>query len=175
MLTPNTGTVCWCTRKRVDSVAIVGSIKVNMRPVEEILRRKGLDVNGDVQRFHTANVLRRIIKYMPYRTGATIKLTQVQSPTSKPAINTFAPYARYLHEGKAMVNAVTGKGPPVIPGVGPRWPRGTKLKPTERPLTYTTSKNPEAGPYWGFRLKEKEGDAMLQDLKNYVRGRPDSE
>ena len=154
-------------------MSIVGSVKVNSHPVEEILRRKGLDVNGDVQQFHTANVLRRIVRSMPYRTGATIKLTQAQSPVSQPEINTFVPYARNLHEGKVMVNAATGKGPGVIPGVGPRWRRGTQLKATGRPLTYTLTKNPEAGPHWGQRLQEKEGDAMLTDLKNYVQGRAD--
>ena len=152
-------------------MSIVGSVKVNSHPVEEILRRKGLDVNGDVQQFHTANVLRRIVRYMPYRTGATIKLTQAQSPVSQPEINTFVPHARYLHEGKVMVNAATGKGPGVIPGVGPRWRRGTQLKATDRPLKYTTTKNPEAGPRWGERLKAAEHDAMLNDLKDYVKWR----
>lgn len=152
-------------------MSIVGSVKVNSHPVEEILRRKGLDVNGDVQQFHTANVLRRIVRYMPYRTGATIKLTQAQSPVSQPEINTFVPYARYLHEGKVMVNAATGKGPGVIPGVGPRWRRGTQLKATDRPLKYATTKNPEAGPRWGERLKAAEHDAMLNDLKDYVKWR----
>lgn len=155
-------------------MAVVGSIKVKTKSVSEVLRRKGLNEGGDVQQFHTANVLRRIVRYMPYRTGVTIKLTQAQSPVSQPEINTFTPYARYLHEGKVMVNAATGKGPPVIPEVGPRWRRGTQLKATEQPLTYTQSKNPAAGPYWGKRLMEKEGDAMLQDLKNYVKGRSDS-
>ena len=110
---------------------------------------------------------------MPYRTGATIKLTQAQSPVSRPEINTFVPYARYLHEGKVMVNAETGQGPGVVPGVGPRWRRGDQLKATEQDLTYTVTKNPEAGPVWGKRLQEKEGDAMLADLKNYVQGRGD--
>lgn len=70
-------------------MSIIGSVKVNSHPVAEILRRKGLDMNGDVQQFHTANVLRRIVRYMPYRTGATIKLTQAQSPISRPEINNF--------------------------------------------------------------------------------------
>ena len=109
-------------------MSIIGSVKVNSHPVAEILRRKGLDMNGDVQQFHTANVLRRIVRYMPYRTGATIKLTQAQSPISRPEINSFVPYARYLHEGKVMVNAVTGNGPMLIPGIGPRWRRGTQLE-----------------------------------------------
>lgn len=82
------------------NVAIVGSVKVDSRPVEEILRRKGLTVNGDVQRFHTANVLRRIVRYMPYRTGATIKLTQAQSSVSRPEINTFVPLRAIPHEAR---------------------------------------------------------------------------
>lgn len=152
-------------------MAIVGEIKVSTKPVKAIMKSHGLDAGGAVQRFHTQNALRRIVKYMPYRTGATIKLTQAQSPISVDAINTFVPYARYLHEGKVMVNAATGKGPAYIPNVGYRYRKGTILKATDRPLTYTTTKNPNAGPYWGRRLMAEEGDAMLQDLKNYVRRR----
>lgn len=154
-------------------MAIVGEIKVAMKPVEAILKAKGLDVTGDVQQQHTANVLRRIVRYMPYRTGATIKLTQEQSPVSKPYINTFTRYARYLHEGKVMVNAATGKGPGYIPNVGYRYRKGTKLKATDRPLKYTLTKNEKAGPKWGEQLMEAEGDAMLEELKEYVRGRAD--
>lgn len=150
---------------------IVGEIKVNMAPVNVIIARHGIGPGGDVQQFHTANVLRRIVKYMPYRTGATIKIMQAQSPVDKPYINLATPYARYIHEGKVMVNAETGSGPPVIPNVGPRWRRGTKLRATDRPLTYTKTKNPEAGPHWGERLMAAEGDAMLQDLKDYVKWR----
>lgn len=152
-------------------MAVVGQIRVNILPAAEILRRKGLDVNGDVQQFHTANVLRRIVRYMPYRTGMTIKLTQAHSPVTRPEINTFTRYARYLHEGKVMVNAATGKGPALIPGVGYRFPAGAQLTATSRPLTYTKTKNPEAGAYWGRRLMAKEGDIMLEELKGYVRGR----
>lgn len=152
-------------------MAVVGEIRVNIKPVQAIMKSHGLDAGGAVQRFHTQNALRRIVKYMPYRTGATIKLTQVQSPISGNAINTFVPYARYLHEGKVMVNAKTGKGPAYIPNVGYRYRRGTILKATDRPLSYTTTKNQNAGPYWGRRLMAEEGDAMLHDLKNYVRRR----
>lgn len=112
---------------------VVGRIAVDMKPVRAILRAKGLDTGGDVQRFHTANVLRRIVKYMPYRTGATIKLTQAQSPVGRPYIVTDAPYARYLYYGKAM----EGKAPRTV---------------TDRDLVYTKTRNPLAGPKWGERL-----------------------
>ena len=146
-------------------------LKVDTKPVEAILANKGLNITGDVQRFHTQNVLRRIVKYMPYRTGATIKIMQAQSPVDRPYINLATPYARYLHEGKVMVNAKTGKGPAYIPNIGYRYKRGTMLKATDRPMTYTKTKNPEAGPHWGERLMAAESAAMLQDLKDYVQGR----
>ena len=57
-------------------MSATGKVRLDMKPIRRLLKEKGLAVTGDVQRFHTANVLRRIIKYMPYRTGATIKLTQ---------------------------------------------------------------------------------------------------
>ena len=50
-------------------------VTLDFPAAEEILQEVGLDEQGDTQMFHTKNVLRRIQKYMPYRTGATIKLT----------------------------------------------------------------------------------------------------
>ena len=58
------------------------------------------------------------------------------------------PYARYLYNGVAMVNAATGKGPMYIPEVGYRWPRGAILKPTNRPLNISTAVNKDATSHW---------------------------
>lgn len=58
------------------------------------------------------------------------------------------PYARYLHEGKVMVNAATGKGPMKIPEVGYRWPRGAILRPTNRNLKFNTSVHAKATDHW---------------------------
>lgn len=152
-------------------MAIVGEIKVSTKPVEAIMKSHGLTSGGDVQRFHTLNAMRRIVKYMPYRTGATIKLTQAQSPISGNAINTFAPYARFLHEGKLMVDPVTGAAGFMDKDGQWKSRRGVNKVKSDRPITYTTTKNPLAGPFWGRKLMAEEGDAMLQDLKNYVRRR----
>lgn len=128
---------------------VVGRVKVDMRPVNAILKAKGLTVDGDVQRFHTANVLRRIVKFMPYRTGATIKLTQTQTAVNEPRIITAAPHAKYIYFGKVMV----GDPPKQV---------------TDRDLQYTKTKNPQAGPYWDRALVAAEGAAMRNDLQRYV-------
>ena len=57
-------------------------VRVDIKPVSQIIQDKGLSPTGDVQRFHTNNVIRRIQKYMPYRTGATIKVMIAQTDTS---------------------------------------------------------------------------------------------
>ena len=128
---------------------VVGHVKVNMRPINAILKAKGLTVDGDVQRFHTANVLRRIVKFMPYRTGATIKLTQNQTVVSEPRIITNAPHAKYIYYGKVMV----GSPPKQV---------------TDRDLKYTKTKHPQAGPFWDRALVAAEGAAMRNDLQRYV-------
>jgi hypothetical protein len=130
-------------------MTITSEIKVDMKPVEQILAEKGLLPGGDVQRFHTANVMRRLQKYMPYRTGATIKIMVAQTDVSTGLIVLNVPYGRYLYYGKAM----EGPAPKVV---------------TSRPLQYTVTKNPLAGPFWDRALKANEMPAMQADLQAYV-------
>ena len=141
---------------------------LEMKEVNQLVKDKGLDKAGDVQAFHTQNVLRRIKKYMPFVSGATYKLTVIQTDIHKPEIVTDVPYGKYLFYGKVMVNAMTGKGPANIPGVGPRYKKGTILKVTERPLEYSKTKNPQAGPRWDKALSAAEGKAMAEDLQRYI-------
>ena len=148
---------------------VVGRVTVDMKPVRRILKDKGLTAGGDVQRFHTANVLRRIVKYMPYRTGATIKLTANQTDISKPYIVTDAPYAKFLYYGKLMGDPVTGAaGFLDKDGQWKSWTNRPKVK-SDRPITYTRTKNPQAGPFWDRALSAAEGAAMAADLQRYIK------
>ena len=123
--------------------------KLKMKSIDQIIKDKGLDPHGDVQKFHTANVLRRITKYMPFRTGMTIKATIAQTNINKPQIVTNTPYAKYLYYGKAM----TGKAPKVAIG---------------KNLTYTKTKNKQAGPFWDRRLVANEKDVIVQEVTDYI-------
>lgn len=116
-------------------------VKIQMDPAARVLHRHGLDASGDVQRFHTANVLRRIQKYMPCRTGATIRLTIIQTDINVPEIVTQAPYARMLYYG---------------------------LSRNGKPLRYTKTRNPLAGPRWDKAVSAAEGGAMAADLERYL-------
>ena len=55
---------------------------LEMNSIPRILKDKGFADDGDVQVFHTQNVLRRIIKYMPYKSGMTIKVTTYTDGTT---------------------------------------------------------------------------------------------
>lgn len=84
-------------------------IKVDMKPVDTILTRLGVNKTGDVQMQLTRIVNKRITRYMPFRTGVlSTKLKYISSPTE---ITVMAPYARYQYYGKVMVNAKPGKAP----------------------------------------------------------------
>ena len=74
-------------------------VTLDFPAAEEILQEVGLDEQGDAQMFHTKNVLRRVQKYMPYRTGATIKLTVAQTDPRVPEIVTEEPQAVCLYNG----------------------------------------------------------------------------
>ena len=143
-------------------------VKLDIKPTQQIIQKLGLDPGGDVQRFHTNNVLKRIKRYMPFVSGSLYKLTVAQTDISKPMIVTRAPQAQYLFVGKKMVNAKTGKGPAYIPNIGFRYKRGTVLKTTNIPLNYNKTKNPSAGPRWDRALVANEGKALVSDLQRYI-------
>ena len=145
---------------------MIVDVRVHLKPTQRIIADLGLNKDGDTQRYWTSEVMRRMVRYMPYRTGTTAtKLTFIRSSTE---IEVAAPHARMLYKGKVMVNAKTGKGPALIPGVGYRYRKGTVLKATDRDLNFDTSKNPLAGPYWDQRMVAAEGDQLIADLQAYV-------
>lgn len=153
--------------RRVDSVNIVGHIKVDMKPVSAVMKRLGVTAQGDVQRFHTANARRRIQRYMPYRSGAMIKLMIVHSPAAEPFIHVDAPQARTLYYGKVMVDPKTRAAGFLTPN-GWRSRKGVPKVVSDREIEYDKTKNPQAGPFWDRRLMAAEGDAMRQELQDYV-------
>lgn len=140
---------------------------LEMNSVDRILKDKGMDPAGDAQRFHTANVLRRIKRYMPFKTGMTYKVTVAQTDISKPEIVTDVPYGQYLYHGKAMADSRTGKAGFMTPE-GWRTRKGSKKVATSRNLQYTRTKNPLAGPYWDRTLSANEGKAMAADLQRFI-------
>lgn len=140
---------------------------LEMNSVDKILQDKGLDPAGDAQKFHTANVLRRIKRYMPFVSGMTYKVTVVQTDINRPEIVTDTPYAKYLFYGKKMIDPKINASGFLTPE-GWRSRRGSVKVLTGEPLQYTKTKNPMAGPHWDQALSAAEGKAMAADLQRYL-------
>ena len=145
-------------------------VDVKLNPAEQIVREKGLDPGGDVQMFHTQNVLRRIQKYMPNLTGLMIKLTIAQTDIRKSEIVTETPGAKYLFYGKVMIDPKLGVAGFMTPE-GWRSRKFCKKALTNRDLNYSRHKNPKAGPRWDVAVSTNEGAAMAADMQRFVNRR----
>ena len=140
---------------------------LEMNSVAQVLKNKGLDATGDVQQFHTANVLRRITKYMPFLSGMFIKVTIAQTNIQKPEIVSDAPEGQYLFRGKVMVYPKTGAAGFMTPE-GWRSRKGCVKVRTDRDLEYTKTRNRRAGPRWDIAVSTHEGKAMAADAQRYI-------
>lgn len=145
-------------------------VKLELPSAAQLIMKKGLSHDGDVQKFHTQNVLNRIKKYMPYVSGATYKITVAQTDINKPEIVTDTPYARYLFYGKKMIDPQINASGFLTPE-GWRSRRGSVKVLTGENLNYNRSKNPAAGPRWDKAVVAAEGDAMVSDLQRYINRR----
>lgn len=123
------------------------TVKLDLPSADQLICSRGLDTEGRAQRFHTANVSKKMGKYMPHLSGTLeTKLKQISSDTE---IKILGPYALYQFHGKAMA----GLPPKVV---------------TDKPLQYTKDFNPLAGPYWDRALVAAEGRALTEDLQRFI-------
>ena len=140
-------------------------MRSNLPGVQMIMRKKGLDKDGAVQRFHTQNVCNRIGKYMQKQTKTmATKLKMVKSPTE---IIVLGPYAKMQYYGKVMIDPKINAAGFMTPE-GWRSRRGSVKVVTDRNLKPTDK---STGPYWDRRLIAAEGEAMKEDIRQFVKKR----
>lgn len=125
-------------------------VKVQMKPVQQILKRHGLDEDGDVQRELTKQVFNGLTAYMPKQAG--VLRGRKKHITGNAEITVFGPYAKYHYFSKVMVGL-----PPKVA--------------TDKPLDYSKSGNPQAVPFWDRALVAEKGKAMEADIEEYIRRR----
>lgn len=140
---------------------------VRINPASRVLSDHGLDRGGDVQKFWTVTVMRRMQRRMPYRSGLMIKRMIAATDLSKPLIVIPGPEVRMLYHGKVMVDPKTGAAG-FLTADGWKSRKGVKKSISNRDIEYTTTKNPEAGPYWDRRTKAADMPVMARELQAYV-------
>ena len=115
--------------------------------------------------------------YMPKQTGTFINVTKAQSAAlagSGLVVAAAPPMGRFLYEGKKMVDASTGRGPFNVAGKDetPAWryQKGAKLKATDQPLNYDTSKHPKVTDHWFDEAKKNHSESWVRTVKKIAGG-----
>ena len=141
--------------------SISASLDADLSP-DDILAVLGLDDHGRVQQTIDQSVIDYCQPYVPASPDRTLEFSaQVSTDIGSGMVIWNTPYAHYQYMG-----IVYGPNIPIIEpetGVLMGWfsPPGRPKHPTDRNLTYDTSQNPMAGPYWFERMKaDRLGDIL---------------
>lgn len=108
--------------------------------------------------------------YMPARTGGFRARTRAANASMAGSGHIYAgvgPMGRYLYRDRVMVDAATGRGPNVIPGVGPRFETGARLTATDRTLRYSS---PAARPAWFEAAKAQRLGQWISEVQRIIDG-----
>ena len=132
--------------------------KLEIKPTELLLKKRGLQNMGAVQKYIDSECILLMIKYTPMRNGILIGSAKRGTVIGSGEIHQNTPYARYQYYGE-----VYGPNYPIFEGdniVGYYSP--PKKHPTGKELKYDKSKNPNAGKMWFERMKENHKNQILK-------------
>ena len=127
-------------------------VKLDMLPNEALLKRRGLQEGGAVQKFIDSESMRYMSNYMPRRQAGELEHMMVLGTViGSGQINIPGPYAHYLHEGILYVSPTTGSS----------WAKKDEIKvPTDRELQYAGA--PMRGKKFFERMKADHKDDILE-------------
>lgn len=118
------------------------TVKTVLPPETKIRSILGVDSNGDVQKYVTNEIFKRLKPYIPKQSGKLRQAAKVKSPR---LIEVVSPYAKKQFFG------VTKSG---------------------QPYNYNhATGGAKAGSHWDRRLVADEGKAIVADANKYVRSR----
>ena len=135
--------------------SISARLEANLDP-NDLLMAYGLEKGGRVQRFIDQKVIDGCTPYVPASPDRTLEFSaQVSTEIGSGMVVWNTPYAHYQYMG-----IVYGPNIPILEPetgilLGFFSPPGRPKHPTDRELTYDTSQNPMAEPYWFERAYEE--------------------
>lgn len=137
--------------------------RLEIKSTDIILKERGLDPGGRVQRYIDQETIRFMRPYTPKLNGILEESITVGTVIGSGELIQDTRYARYLYYGE-----IYGPNIPIYKDgqfIGFRSPKGKKKLPTGRPLKYNTSKNPLAGKMWFERMKADHKEDILNGAK----------
>ena len=148
--------------------SISAKLEANLGP-NDLLAAYGLEKGGRVQRFIDQKVIDGCTPYVPASPDRTLEFSaQVSTEIGSGMVVWNTPYAHYQYMG-----IVYGPNIPILdPETGVLMgffsPPGRPKHPTDRELTYDTSQNPMAGPYWFERAKADHLTEWLDEARRVM-------
>lgn len=131
-----------------------GSFEIDS--TDNLLKKRGLQPMGIVQKFVDQEVIRLMAPYTPFRAGILEKSVTLGTKIGSGEVNQIAPYARFQYYGKVMVSSITGS---------PWASMGEKKILTDKDLQYDTSRHPLAGKMWFERMKADKKEQILEGAR----------
>ena len=129
---------------------------LEMKATDILMKDRGLEPMGKVQKFIDQEVIRLMAPYTPFRAGMLERSATLGTKIGSGEIKQIAPYARYQYYGKLMVSSITGSA----------WARyGEKKVLTDKDLVYDKSRHPQAGPFWFERMKADHKEEILEGAR----------
>jgi hypothetical protein len=130
--------------------------RLEMKATDVLMKERGLNPLGKVQKFIDQECIRLMAPYTPFRAGMLERSATLGTKIGSGEINQIAPYARYQYYGKLMVSSITGSA----------WARyGEKKVLTDKDLVHDKSRHPQAGPYWFERMKADHKEEILEGAR----------
>lgn len=130
-------------------------VSFNIKGNQTLIRERGLQSGGRVQKFIDQEVIRLMASYTPMLTGMLEKSATIGTKIGSGLIEQTAPYAGYQYYGKLMVSSITGSA----------WSHGEKKVLTDKDLVHNKSQHPQAGPFWFERMKADHKEGILRGAR----------
>lgn len=130
--------------------------KLEIKSTDLMLKERGLDEYGKVQKFIDSEVIRLMTPYTPNLIGTLYKSAKAVPKVGSGEIVQATPYARFQYYGKVMVSPVTGS---------PWASMGESKILTDRDLVHDKTRHPMAGPFWFERMKADKKDEILEGAR----------
>ena len=133
-----------------------------------IMKKRGLEPNGRVQRMLTAQCAKEMDPYTPFRQGV-LKNTKIIGTDS---ITYNTPYAKNMYYGPVMVDPVTKKAGILIPDKNGNkvWISRKGVKKIKSNREYKYYGAPKRGKLWDVRMWADKKHKILNQLAKAVGG-----